>query len=68
VINILFFSCLLIKIGQRKAVRVEEEMRCGICSTPVLGSRSNTGLIVFFCHHAFHSKCLRQDIEEGGQS
>eukprot|EP01114_Cavostelium_apophysatum_P004970 TRINITY_DN1546_c0_g1_i1.p1 TRINITY_DN1546_c0_g1~~TRINITY_DN1546_c0_g1_i1.p1 ORF type:complete len:976 (-),score=258.51 TRINITY_DN1546_c0_g1_i1:28-2796(-) len=45
--------------GQRRALKVETEIRCAICGGNVLTHRPNTGVIAFFCHHVYHSKCLR---------
>eukprot|EP01119_Soliformovum_irregulare_P019120 TRINITY_DN5998_c0_g1_i1.p1 TRINITY_DN5998_c0_g1~~TRINITY_DN5998_c0_g1_i1.p1 ORF type:complete len:882 (+),score=254.78 TRINITY_DN5998_c0_g1_i1:60-2705(+) len=50
--------------GKRRGLKVEEDMRCAICAANVITSKSQTGIIVFFCRHLYHSKCLRSGNQE----
>ena len=46
--------------GQRRGVKITEvEAKCAICANAILEHRPTNGVIVFWCKHMYHQKCLR---------
>jgi tetratricopeptide (TPR) repeat protein len=57
--------------GQKRGMRVPAETAtCSLCSGPVTHSKDGGELVVFFCRHIYHTKCLTLAMhgQHGGQS
>lgn len=45
--------------GQRRGLKVREGVHCAICAANIVTVKPTSGIVVFFCHHVYHQKCLR---------
>jgi hypothetical protein len=45
--------------AQRRGVKMEDDLKCAICSSNIMEPRPNQNVIAFYCHHVYHQKCLK---------
>lgn len=53
-------------VSQRRAVRVDQVHVCASCNGRVIGCANDTGLVVFYCGHFYHQRCLQSGVDGGG--
>jgi hypothetical protein len=44
---------------QSAAMRVDQFAKCASCNTRILPVSEQAGLVVFFCSHVYHQRCLK---------
>jgi len=44
--------------GQNAAMRVSTHSKCASCAAPVVPAKDQGGLVIFFCTHVYHQRCL----------
>ena|SRR3990167_8825474 len=50
-------------VGQCAAMKVSTQTKCASCSNQVIPAKEQAGLVIFFCSHVYHQRCLRSAAE-----
>ncbi len=49
---------------QRSGICVDDNLLCSVCHQKVLIKNNNNNVLVFYCRHTFHEKCLPGSVEK----
>merc|ERR1712137_619115 len=45
--------------GQNAGMKVSTQSKCASCAAQVVPAKEQGGLVIFFCSHVYHQRCLR---------
>ena len=54
--------------GQNAAMKVSTQSKCASCAAQVVPAKEQGGLVIFFCSHVYHQRCLRNAHRSGTEA
>jgi len=45
--------------SQKRGVKIEDAYKCAICGSTIVENKPNSVIIIFYCNHVYHHKCLK---------